>query len=125
MHCKFGPKFNDLSLSAVPNREKYSTILKSLHEKKAGGGHCGIIARFNKLSERYWWERMSIDVARTAIYVNTKSQFKRKEFRIEIILTEYIIHDSSIYLLIRIGRLINSCNRSLLIITSMIKNLQA
>ena len=36
--------------------ENYLTILKSLHENKAGGGHCGITATFNKLTER------SIDV---------------------------------------------------------------
>ena len=62
MHCKFDPKSNDLGLRAVPNRENYLTILKSLHENKAGGGHCGINATFNKLTERYWWPRMSIDV---------------------------------------------------------------
>ena len=45
-HCKFDPKSNNLSLRAVPNRENYLTILKSLQENKAGGGHCGITATF-------------------------------------------------------------------------------
>ena len=50
MHCKFDPKSNDLSLRAVPNRENYLTILKSLHENTAGGGHCGITTTFGMTS---------------------------------------------------------------------------
>ena len=47
MHCKFVPKSNDLSLRAVPNRENYLTILKSLHGNIAGGGHYGITTTKN------------------------------------------------------------------------------
>ena len=60
MHCKFD-KSNEI-LRVVPLRNDYLKILKSLHEDKAGGGHYGITATFNKIAERYWWPRISLDV---------------------------------------------------------------
>ena len=55
MHCEFDPKSNDLSLRAVPNRENDLTILKSLHENKAGGEsfckNCNICQHQNSIKK--------------------------------------------------------------------------
>ena len=46
----------------ISTPEEQMRIIHDLHEMAVGGGHFGINATYYKVRERYWWNKLRLDV---------------------------------------------------------------